>query len=231
MFEGRPCYVIVMAGGTGTRFGGDVPKQFQLLGGMPVILYSLKAFQKMECVDGVVLVVPRDWRVFCEDLAREHKLTKVTRIVTGGANRQESVYNGLLKVKEDAIVAVHDAARPFVCEDAVLSVIDAANVHKAATLALPATDTIKMADAEGNVTQTLPRESLYTIQTPQAFCKADLLEAHEKARVEGFLGTDDCQLMERAGISPKIVIGNVDNMKITNAADLGLAEYMMTRTK
>ncbi|MCL2376104.1 MAG: 2-C-methyl-D-erythritol 4-phosphate cytidylyltransferase [Defluviitaleaceae bacterium] len=229
MFEGRPCYVIVVAGGAGTRFGGDVPKQFLPLGGVPVILHSLRVFQKMDEVDGVVLVVPGDWRGFCEDLAAEHGLTKVTSIVAGGASRQESVYGGLLEVKGDAIVAIHDAARPFVCKDAVLSVIAAAGVHKAATLALSATDTIKMADAEGNVMQTLPRENLYTIQTPQAFCKGALMAAHDGARREGFLGTDDCQLMERAGIRPKIVIGNGDNMKITNVMDLGLAEYLMGR--
>jgi len=231
MFKDKFCYVIVVAGGTGTRFGGDVPKQFQLLGGVPVILHSLRVFQKMDCVDGIVFVAPRDWRTFCEDLTAEHGLTKVMSIVAGGANRQESVYNGLLEVKEDVIVAIHDAARPFVCEDAVLSVITAANTHKAATLALSATDTIKAADVEGNVTQTLPRENLYTIQTPQAFCKTTLVAAHEKARDEGFLGTDDCQLMERAGISPKIVIGNANNMKITNATDLELAEYIMERSK
>jgi len=222
MYNEKKCYVIVVAGGAGRRFGGDVPKQFQLLGDMPVLLHSTKKFDKMEIVDGIILVTfPK---------CRAPGIKKLMAIVAGGATRQESVYNGLLQINDtNCIVIIHDAARPFVCENAVISLVDAAYKHRAATLALPVTDTIKMADAEHTITQTMPRENLYTIQTPQAFCKEALLAAHNLARDSGGTATDDCGLLEKIGTWPKIVLGNADNIKLTNAIDLDFATLLLKR--
>jgi len=226
------CYAIVLAGGSGARFGGNLPKQFQMLGDMPVFLHSTCKFDEIGFVDGIILVVPSDYLMHCQNLVKLHGLKKVAAIVSGGKSRQESTYNGLLEIRDindDCIIIVHDAARPFVCEDEVALLVDAANEHKAAVLALSITDTIKVADVEQMVVQTMNRENLYAAKTPQAARMTSLLKAHEKAQREGFVATDDCQLIENIGIHPKIVITNANNIKITTAADLNFAEFLMER--
>jgi len=221
MYNDIPCYVIVVAGGAGTRFGGDVPKQFLLLDDKPVVMHSVMQFAAIDYVDGIILVVPHDYLRHCENLA----IPKVRAVVASGTSRQQSVYNGLMATDSDGLVLIHDGARPFVSKSAVDSLVQAAYQHKAATLAWLATDTIKTADEAQFARQTLCRDNLYHIQTPQAFCIKTLLDAHET----GFTAGDDCELVERMGIWPKIVIGNADNIKITNGLDLDFARFLLER--
>jgi 2-C-methyl-D-erythritol 4-phosphate cytidylyltransferase len=231
MFKGKSVYVIVLAGGAGARFGGDGPKQFQMLGDAPLFLHSTRKFDETELVDGIVLVVPPDYLEHSQDLTARHGLTKVISVVTGGKSRQESTYNGLcaLESHADSIILVHDAARPFVCDDDTVGLVAAANVHRAAVLALPVTDTIKTANSAQLAVQTISRDNLYAAKTPQAAYMACLLEAHKAARQDGFEATDDCQLMESIGIYPKIVIAKGINIKITTAADLDFAAFLLKR--
>ena len=231
MFKGRNVYAIVLAGGSGARFGGDIPKQFQMLGDAPVFLHSTRKFNEMAIVDGIVLAAPPDYLDYCRNLAAQHGLTKVIDVVAGGKSRQESTYNGLcaLEASDDSIVMVHDAARPFVQEDDVINLVEAASTHISAVLALPVTDTIKAADEAKMAVRTVSRENLYAAKTPQAARMAALLRAHETARKDGFEATDDCQLMENIGIPSKIVVTQAANIKITTASDLDFAAFLLER--
>jgi len=231
MYKGKNVIVVVLAGGSGSRFGGDMPKQFQMLGGMPVFMHSTCKFDGMDIVDHIVLVAPQDYLSHCQDLVARHGMAKVTATVGGGKSRQESTYNGLctLDVDADSIVLVHDAARPFVCENDTARLVAATNAHGAAVLALPVTDTIKVADDAQMAIRTIDRRNLYASKTPQAARMADLFSAHEKARRDGFEATDDCQLMEFMGIYSKIVITDVANIKITTQVDLDFAAFLLER--
>ena len=231
MYKGKDVIAIVLAGGSGSRFGGDMPKQFQMLGGMPVFMHSTCKFDEMGVIDHIVLVSPAEYLVHCQDLVAQHGLIKVATIVSGGGSRQESTYNGLcaLDADADSIVLVHDAARPFVCEDDTDRLVAATNAHGAAVLALPVTDTIKAADDDQMAIRTIDRRNLHAAKTPQAARMADLLAAHEKARQDGFEATDDCQLMELMGIHSKIVTTNASNIKITTQADLDFAAFLLER--
>ncbi|MDR2182629.1 MAG: 2-C-methyl-D-erythritol 4-phosphate cytidylyltransferase [Clostridiales bacterium] len=231
MFKRKSVYAIVLAGGGGSRFGGDMPKQFHMLGDAPVFMHSTRKFDTMGIIDGIVLVVPPQYFDHCQNLAAQYGLAKISAVVFGGDSRQKSTYNGLcaLDAYGDSIVLVHDAARPFVCEADAAALVDAANAHGAAVLALPVTDTIKLADGAHLAAKTIDRENLYAAKTPQAALLACLMAAHRAALQSDFTATDDCQLLENIGIYPKIVISNIPNIKITTARDLDFAAFLLER--
>jgi len=223
------CVAIVVAGGGGSRFGGDVPKQFLPLSGLPVLAHSLRALEVIASVGRVILVVSEGYLEHAEGIVSEHGFAKVCRIIAGGDCRRESVGNALKVLEDegfDGLVLVHDAARPFVDADAVHAVLDAARENGAATLGTVVTDTIKLANG-GKVQETLPREKLFAVQTPQAFRAEILFEAHKKA--DDNAGYDDCQLVEKIGVSPRIVIGSSLNIKITHAIDMVVAKHILRR--
>ncbi|MCL2575179.1 MAG: 2-C-methyl-D-erythritol 4-phosphate cytidylyltransferase [Defluviitaleaceae bacterium] len=227
---------IVVAAGNGSRFGEGLPKQFLMLGNMPVLGHSLMAFDKNTYIDRIVIVVSQEHLMMCEDMVEQLRLVKPCDVVVGGANRQESVRNGLLQLDEkcmDGIVLVHDGARPFVEGEDVYALLSAAYDYQAATLGLPVTDTIKVADFEMSIEKTLQRDNLFTVQTPQAF-KADvLIKAHKQAKEAGRTKScyDDCQLVEKTGIAPKIVTGSPNNIKITHAVDIHIARSILEGEK
>jgi 2-C-methyl-D-erythritol 4-phosphate cytidylyltransferase len=151
-------------------------------------------------------------------------------MVPGGADRQASVYAGLSRTDADTnLVLVHDGARPLVTPQIIRAAIEAAGADGAAVVAIPVTDTIKAADAECRVTETLPRGRLWAAQTPQVFRAAWLREAHAKALTDGFRGTDDSVLVERLGYPVRLVPGSSDNLKITTLADCAQAEQILLR--
>jgi len=222
-----------VAGGQGSRFGGDIPKQFLPLGDMPVIGHSLVAFEQNIHIDQIVLVVPVDYFDFCTDMVKKLGVSKLKRMVVAGEFRHDSVYNGLLGLnytgEEPALVLVHDAARPFVKGERIDMLLMASSLYGAATLGLPVTDTIKEVD-KGRFTiveRTLLREKLYAVQTPQAFYLDKLMTAHEMAQKERYLGHDDCELMEAIGFKPHILIGCPTNIKITHNIDMALAKIIL----
>jgi 2-C-methyl-D-erythritol 4-phosphate cytidylyltransferase len=220
---------VVPAGGTGKRMGADVPKQFLLLGGVPMMLHSLRALDRAPSVTGVILVMPKDEldRALTEVVER-YGLKKVLKVVPGGATRQESVYRGLQEVEADVeIVVVHDAVRPFVTEDLIERSVEAARKDGGAIVAVPMKDTPKQVGPDRLIRQTLNRADLWLAQTPQTFRRELLLEAYEKAEIEQVQATDDAALVERLGHTVGIVEGSWENMKITTPDDLVIAEAML----
>jgi len=223
--DGKLNTVIIPAAGIGARMHTDRAKQMLELGGVPVLVHTLKRFQQCEAVDQIILVLQPNLTSEILSLMSRHNLTKVARVVAGGAERQDSVYRGLQVVRPESagIIAVHDAVRPFVKPDEIRAVIERAASTGAALMALAATDTIKQGKS-GRVQRTLDRRRIYYAQTPQAFRFAILREAFEKAYADGFMGTDESQLVERLGQRVSVVEGSPLNIKITRPFDLRLAE-------
>ena len=214
---------IIVAAGMGRRMGSAVPKQFLPLGGIPLAAHSLQAFQDHDQVDRMVLVLPPQGPPRCLDTSDYSKLTAT---VEGGDSRQASVAQGLAAVEDSGWVLIHDAARPLVSEQVIRSVLEAARESGAAVPACRVGDTIKQVDGEV-VAGTLVREALIQVQTPQAFRTALAREAHEAARRDGFLGTDDAQLVERLGRTVIWVEGSPMNLKVTTEEDLQLAAALL----
>ena len=219
---------IVPAAGAGVRFGGVVPKQYLPLAGLPLLAWTLKALAASGQVDCTILVVAAGHEARCRAEILEPNGLTVDHVLPGGADRQASVYAGLSKVSADAdLVLVHDGARPLITSPIIRAAVQAAGAEGAAVVAIPVTDTIKAADAEGRVEETLPRGRLWAAQTPQVFRAAWLREAHAKALTDGFRGTDDGVLVERHGYPVRLVPGSPDNLKVTTMADLAQAEQIL----
>jgi 2-C-methyl-D-erythritol 4-phosphate cytidylyltransferase len=221
--------VIIPAAGIGARMNADRAKQMLELDGVPVLVHTLKRFQQCDAVDQIILVLQPNLTSDVLGLISRYNLTKVARVVAGGAERQDSVYRGLQVVKEEnaGIIVVHDAVRPFVKPEEIRAVIERAESAGAALMALAATDTIKQVKS-GRVQRTLDRRRIYYAQTPQAFRFSVIREAFERAYTDGFMGTDESQLVERLGQRVSVVEGSPLNIKITRPFDLRLAESIQS---
>ncbi len=216
----RGVAVIVPAGGLGTRLGHRTPKQFLALGGAPILAETLRHFLRHPRVDLVVVAAPGDYLDRTRRLRDRLAPRTASTVVAGGATRQESVAHGLAAVPaEIGIVVVHDAVRPFITRALIDAVIAAAETTGAAICALPIAETVKR--VRGNLVEaTVDRAGLWAVQTPQAFRAALLREAHDKARRDGVVGTDDAMLVERLGHPVRVVRGSESNVKITTPEDL-----------
>lgn len=220
---------IIPAGGAGKRLGLEVAKQYLLLDSSPMLVHTLRVFQMTEMVSAVVLVVPKEDEASVQkQIVEKYGLTKVISIVAGGRERQDSVRNGLQAVPGTCdVVIVHDGVRPFVTPDMVRRVVAAAAEYGAASIGVPAKDTIKETTVENIVTTTLPRQNLWQTQTPQAFRYDVLCRAYAEAQRDHFYGTDDASLVERTGVKVRMVTGSHENIKITTPEDLLMAEALM----
>lgn len=218
---------VVPAGGVGRRMGAARPKQYLALDGVPLLARTLALLAG--AVDGVVVVAPADHLAATRRLVARHGVPRVLDVVAGGAERQESVALGLAAVP-DAVewVVVHDAVRPFVTADLIARVLDAARRHGAATCGVEIRETVKRV-RDSLVDATIDRAGLWLTQTPQAFRRALLWEAHDKARRDGYLGTDDAVLVERLGMPVAMVRGLPSNLKITTPDDLAAARRWLVR--
>lgn len=218
---------IVVAAGPGTRLGLGQPKAFVDVAGVPLFVRALRAVA-VAGVNDLVLVAPPGAMAQAEALLAPHApLPCPVRIVEGGAERQDSVRCGLAAVGAVELVAIHDAARPFVSADVVAAVIATAGRHGAAIVATPATDTVKEVHSEGWIESTLPRRRLWLAQTPQVF-RTDLIRrAHARAHSAGNLATDDAALVEQLGERVYVVRGNPENRKITTPDDLRWAAWLL----
>ena len=216
---------IVPAAGSGSRMGIETKKQFLSLAGTPLVGYALKKMEECPAIASIVIVVSPGEEEYCRSAVVDKLgLKKVAAIVPGGKERQDSVYNGLLALSHDTdIVVVHDGARPLFSAETLAAVIAAAQVHGAATCAVPAKDTIKLANDDGFVTSTLPRARTWLVQTPQAFRYELIIEAHRRAHEENIFATDDTALVETFGGPIKLVMGSYENIKITTPEDLDVA--------
>jgi 2-C-methyl-D-erythritol 4-phosphate cytidylyltransferase len=206
--------------------GGSVPKQFLALGGQPIVIHSLRALQASSAIDEIILAVPQSEMEYClAKIVKPHHFTKVTKIVPGGQERQDSVRHALEEVAEDVeIVLVHDAVRPFVTERMIAEVVSEARAKGAAIIALPMKDTVKQVGADRIIERTVDRSPLWLAQTPQAFRRDWLLAAHRKAHGEGIRATDDAYLMEWCGHPVSVVEGSGDNIKVTRPEDMIIGE-------
>lgn len=217
--------VVVPAGGIGARVGHRTPKQFLRIAGVSILARTLRHFLQHPAVRVVVVAAPVD------HLARARRLVaggarRRVEVVAGGATRQESVWNALQVVPVGVeIVLVHDAVRPFIDRRLIDAVAAAAAGHGAAVCALPIAETVKRVRG-GVVAETLDRSELWAVQTPQAFRSALLREAHDKARRDGIVGTDDAMLVERLGHEVRVVPGRPGNVKITTPEDLRRARRL-----
>jgi 2-C-methyl-D-erythritol 4-phosphate cytidylyltransferase len=220
------CAALVTAAGEGKRMGLETPKQYLELGGIPILARTLLAFETHPLVDLIVLTVPPGGEDLCRSrILIPFELRKVREIVVGGATRQASVYNGLLRLKETDMVAIHDGARPLVTPDVITDTFKAAEVSGAALACVPVRDTIKR--KVGTQLETISRSDLWLAHTPQTFQTDLILSAHQKAVEDGFIGTDDASLVERLGHPVTIVEDSGDNIKITTPEDLNLAEILL----
>ena len=220
---------VVPAGGTGTRMGGTVPKQFLELDGKPILYYTLKTLQDCGIISELILVVPeKEYDNACTDWLGKPEI--VTKVVVGGEKRQDSVYNGFCELSpQTEIVLVHDGVRPFLSHQMIQESVDAAREYGAAITAIPVNDTIKKVDDSGLVSKTVDREGLWRVQTPQVFRYELLEEAFKKANSEKFYGTDEGTLIEHLGKPVKIVEGSEQNIKITRPEDLRLSEIFISK--
>jgi 2-C-methyl-D-erythritol 4-phosphate cytidylyltransferase len=220
---------IITAAGLGKRFGEDAPKQFLPLLGKPVLAHSLETVSRCELIDEIIVVVPADRVGYTrKDIVEKLGIPKVGCVIPGGAERQDSVQAGFDALSEKpGIVVVHDGVRPFVSLWLLEEVIKEAYEWGGAIAALPSNDTIKKSTSDGLIENTVPRDSLWFAQTPQAFRYEILKDAFIKASDEGFRGTDESLLVERTGIKVKLVKGSPYNIKITTPEDLRLGELIL----
>ena len=218
---------VVVAAGSGTRFGGD--KLMTELGGIPVLIHTLRAFERSSLISEIVLVTRSEALEEISAFCASYGIQKLTSVVPGGATRTESCFAGAMAVSGKAdIIAIHDGARPLVTEEIIDAAVWAAYRHSAAVPAVPVRDTVKMA-AGGVVTTTPERELLYAVQTPQCFQKDLIKGALLKAVEEHWEITDDCMAVERIGGKIWLTEGSEENLKITTPLDLELAELIWRR--
>lgn len=218
---------VIVAGGSGTRFGGD--KLMAELGGTPVLARSLLAFQRSDFISEIVLAVRRDMLEAAGGLCRGYGITKLAVIVLGGETRLLSSLAGVMAVSpETELIAIHDGARPLVTEKIIEDAVWGAHRHGAAAAAIPVKDTVKQAEG-GVVTGTPDRKSLFAVQTPQCF-QADIIRgALADAAENAPEVTDDCMAVERLGGGVCLTPGSEENLKITTPLDMAVAETILKR--
>ncbi len=220
-------YAIILGGGSGRRMKSDLNKIFLPLRGVPAIVRAIAPFTGF-CAGAVVVAAADEVEDMKAILAKYGLGRFVRAVVPGGSERQYSVYNGLKALPEDAeYVLIHDGARALVTEQVIRRTLESVEQHGSGVAAIPVVDTIKRATADGLVQETPDRASLYAIQTPQSFRMDVIMAAHEKAREDGFLGTDDASLLEHAGMPVYLSEGDRENLKLTTPTDLELAEVIL----
>ena len=215
--------VIVPAAGSGARMGGAL-KQFRMLGDAPLLVQTLRAFAGVEEVETIVVAAPENEVNVVEELLAQFGLA--VQVVAGGASRQESVGEGLGAVGHTAgVVLVHDAVRPFISVNQIREIIKAILEHGAAAVAVPVADTLRRG-ADAVFGETVDREGLFRMLTPQGARTDLLLKAHEKAKADGFVGTDEVEVLQHGGVDVHLVLGDERNIKITRPSDWALAKAL-----
>lgn len=225
MYHGRRVTAVILAGGSGTRFGSRTNKVYIEALGKPIFCYSLDVFTAHEAVDELILVV----KAGEEERMSQFPCGKPRKIVVGGNTRSESVYQGLMAASGE-IVLIHDGARPLVQKRFIDDCLKAMEQWPGATVAVPSKDTIKLADENGMVQMTTRRANTWLVQTPQCFDRKILLEGHERHRRDSSI-TDDCMILEADGFPVKLVEGDYTNIKITTPSDLAMAEEYLRDLK
>lgn len=225
MYKSNFVTAIIAAAGMGSRMNMSVNKQFLSINGMPVLAHTLQKIQSCNYVDFIVIIVKKDEEDYVHNIVEKYNIIKPCKLVEGGKERQDSIYNGLLNLPiETDIVLTHDGARPFVTLEKIEKSIEAVFETGASVLANPVKDTIKVS-TDGKLVEFTPkRDVLWAIQTPQVFKKDIILKAYKQAYDENYYGTDDCSLVEKTGNKVKLVLSDYNNIKITTPEDLIIAE-------
>lgn len=226
------CTAIVLAAGSGKRMGTKTHKQYLLIGGKPVLYYSLRAFQDSELIDEIILVTGDGEEEYCrETIVEKCDMTKVSRIIPGGKERYESVWKGLQETKGPGCVFIHDGARPFVDDEMIRRAYACVCEHRACVAGMPAKDTIKVVDKDGVVVDTPDRSRLWIVQTPQVFENELIFRAYEMLISNGITAvTDDAMVVEKMlGFPVRMFEGSYENIKITTPEDLETAEAFLRK--
>ena len=220
---------VILCAGLSTRFSTDgESKQMATVGNLPVIVRTVNAFIQSPSIEEIVLVVPKDDKLKYKKIVEDYNLFKVSKIVSGGATRQESALKGVDVISQSSeFVAIHDGARCLVTQEIIENVIDEARINKAATAATPMTDTVKLCDKDGFISKTMDRNYVWNVQTPQVFEKKLYMTCAYLAKEQDFMATDDCMLAENAGFKVKLVNTGKENIKITVKSDILLAEQII----
>jgi len=216
-------YAIIVAGGAGTRMQGEIPKQFMLLNGKPVILYSLEAFYAYDPLVNIILVIHQDYISYWEQLIKSFRISIPFSVVTGGETRFDSVKNGLKTIDYEGFVAIHDAARPVINAGFISGLFAKAARYGSAMPGIMLNDTIRL--VEGDSSSQLDRTFLRAMQTPQVYRVSELKRAYTQPYHE--LYTDDASVMQAAGFPIHLTEGLTGNLKITLPQDIALAEILM----
>jgi len=217
-------YVIIVAGGSGTRMHSSVPKQFLLLNGIPVLMHTISAFDNSNTKPAIIVVLHPYSHQYWNDLCVEHNFTIPHQLVDGGETRFHSVKNGLNMIDDnDAIVAIHDAVRPLITQSIIDESFDCAEQYGNAIVAIKSRDSVRQ--IRENRSQSLNRDEIYLIQTPQTFKAEQLKQAYLQPYLEKF--TDDASVVEQTGVNINLVTGSYQNIKITYPEDIAIAEFLL----
>lgn len=225
------CTAIVLAAGSGKRMGTKVHKQYLLMGGKPVLYYSLRAFEDSKRIDEIILVCGAGEEDYCrEEIVEKYGISKARKIIPGGAERYDSVWNGLKETKE-GYVYIHDGARPFVDEEIIERAYECVSEQHACVAGMPSKDTVKIADSGNIVTATPDRSSVWIVQTPQVFDTELIRKAYALLMEKDEISvTDDAMVAEQMlGAAVRLFYGSYENIKITTPEDLEIAEVFLKR--
>ena len=220
-------YAIIVAGGSGTRMNSDIPKQFLLLNGKPVLMHTIEAFQACDFSPSIIVVLAADFHEYWQNLCLEHHFIIPHRLVKGGEKRFHFVKNGLEYVENPAIVAIHDAVRPCIGREVIESAFKQAELTGNAVAAVKCHDSVRQKTENGSVS--LNREYIYLIQTPQVFSSEILEKAYSQEYRNEF--TDDASVVEKSGVMIRMIEGDTRNLKITYAQDILVAEAYLNSKK
>ena len=222
------CAAVIVAAGSGKRMGTTVSKQYLLLEGKEILAHTVEKFEKSKMIDEIILVVGQEKVSRISQMAAGHDSKKISAVAQGGAERQDSIWNGLMQTSPSVeIVLLHDGVRPFVTEEMIQASIQTAREMGACAVGVPVKDTIKVCGADDMTLETPDRSRLWQIQTPQTFRRKVIFQAFEKARKDGFVATDDTSVAEYAGFPVKVIQGSYRNIKITTQEDLLIARAFL----
>ena len=223
-------FVIIPAGGKGKRGSTETPKQYLRFRGKELIAYTLEVFQRNNLVDEIIISAEQPYHTLLNKIAKDYNLTKISQLVEGGKERQDSVNNALkvIKANDDDLIAVHDAARPLLPDNILTKAINTAKEKGNALVCLKARDTLLKGDHI--VKEYVDRSEIYYVQTPQIFRYKDLKKAMKKAYEKNFIGTDESMLIKELGIAINIVEGSMLNFKVTTMTDIEMFEKLTTHT-
>ncbi|HAY33332.1 MAG TPA: 2-C-methyl-D-erythritol 4-phosphate cytidylyltransferase [Ignavibacteria bacterium] len=226
----RAVKVIIPASGSGVRFGSKIPKQFLKINGDEILTHTVKKFHDVKGIDEIIIAAaPENFIRICS-IIRKNNFIKVKKVVEGGKRRQDSVYNALINLdlgKKD-IVLIHDAVRPLVSAKLIREVIEAADKFGCAVPGIAVSDTLKRTDKNFLIKETIDRDGVVTVQTPQAFGSEILQKCFLRSYKDGFTGTDESSIVEKYGYKVKVIPGEKSNVKITERKDLGEAKRILS---